>query len=49
MARTPIHPGEHLADDLTALGMSASAFADVDALLAPVAGGAPARIGPLGP
>ena len=27
MARTPIHPGEHLADDLQALGMSASAFA----------------------
>jgi hypothetical protein len=27
MARTPIHPGEHLADDLDALGMSASAFA----------------------
>lgn len=27
MARTPIHPGEHLADDLNALGMSASAFA----------------------
>jgi antitoxin HigA-1 len=27
MTRTPIHPGEHLADDLHALGMSASAFA----------------------
>jgi len=27
MARTPIHPGEHLAEELAALGMSASEFA----------------------
>jgi antitoxin HigA-1 len=27
MPRTPIHPGEHLAEELEALGLSASAFA----------------------
>jgi antitoxin HigA-1 len=27
MARTPIHPGEHLKDELTALGLSAAALA----------------------
>ncbi len=27
MARTPIHPGEHLAEQLEALGMSAAALA----------------------
>ncbi len=27
MARTPIHPGEHLAEELSELGMSAAAFA----------------------
>jgi len=27
MARTPIHPGEHLADELEALGMSANMLA----------------------
>jgi addiction module HigA family antidote len=27
MARTPIHPGEHLADELRELGMSAAALA----------------------
>ena len=27
MARSPIHPGEHLAEELTALGMSAAELA----------------------
>jgi len=27
MARTPIHPGEHLADELAAIGMTAAALA----------------------
>lgn len=27
MARTPIHPGEHLAEELNELGLSAAAFA----------------------
>ena len=27
MARTPIHPGEHLADELSALGLSAAELA----------------------
>ena len=27
MAQTPIHPGEHLAEELEALGISAAAFA----------------------
>ncbi len=29
MARTPIHPGKFLADELAALGMTASALAEV--------------------